>query len=447
MSESAAAAVPDDPTTILYGDVVNGINTCSICYDEICNCLVSTCGHMYCRSCVDRLFDGGTTKCPQCRSPMSRSSIKSIYVQNIGDVKGMKEIVQKYVKIVNKGKQKLAEVLQKYGQFQTLDEINAEITRLQAVHGTYADFESRAARLKEIDEDHEMQVSIFNSHIDALKQELNVCSNLKKLRKLVENEKKKLQEVQHVARQVEVDAKYKARVIVENAQEKAEQMSEDWDAKYAEIRKKYWQYDTLEEINNAGAELRAKIDQLKMDNGPILSLVEVSDARRKIQKEINDLRKRYKPYYSLHDAIHEEAKVMDKIKEAREKHANLLRYTDIKYEIKLAEDRLKNVKAELADAERERNSTVNVKLAAVKEMNAAISRTDQLKRKQAEITKWLAAPEKIYHEMELLKSTIKFQREWIEKILKKGKVDLDTFKDKAEKAVETLLMAVTEPTH
>ena len=52
------------------------VNTCPICYDEIRDVVVTTCGHMFCKECLQSYMRStGNNNCPSCRHPLKAGDI------------------------------------------------------------------------------------------------------------------------------------------------------------------------------------------------------------------------------------------------------------------------------------------------------------------------------------------------------------------------------------
>jgi hypothetical protein len=70
----------------------NDDNMCAICWDTINPPIayIKTCGHYFCKSCIDIMMKHGPTNCPNCREPFNKYNI--IIVQEMSDINNSSKI-------------------------------------------------------------------------------------------------------------------------------------------------------------------------------------------------------------------------------------------------------------------------------------------------------------------------------------------------------------------
>ena len=48
---------------------------CPICMDDVKNAVITTCGHVFCRGCVENWLINESAKCPLCRADISKAAL------------------------------------------------------------------------------------------------------------------------------------------------------------------------------------------------------------------------------------------------------------------------------------------------------------------------------------------------------------------------------------
>lgn len=60
----------------LVGLLASGaMEECPICMDDVTNAVITACGHVFCRSCVEHWLMNEDAKCPLCRGPVSAATL------------------------------------------------------------------------------------------------------------------------------------------------------------------------------------------------------------------------------------------------------------------------------------------------------------------------------------------------------------------------------------
>lgn len=436
---------------LMVGCVDHGFNTCPICLCEVVNMVISTCGHTFCRSCITRHLQSNsgryhpdTAPCPQCREISRKCDFRPLYLQDmftIDEGQYQSRILTQMIKYQHKFteerqrcqeeltglKHEIKPLRAAYSQYKTLGELKAAIARCEEEYGHYSDPKTQHAKRQHAIQDYESRISSYERQLNDLKKEIGAVTQF-----------------------------------------------QDCATQLAELKQMIGSYKSLKAINEKIIaeerkleECRSQIEAYKSQHSNVFNVIALNNKKHELQQEVKQLETRFGAMRGLKEIEEKRLQMEADLKTFNERHAYQFRYLGIIVETQVKEAKLREIKGKLndsiktleyverktetaiakADAEKQRYNTLYASYQhAKKQLNKMETEIRALDWRKKELQQWLSDREKIQHEIDTLRSTLKYQQELFQKILKKGKVDLDEFKGKAEKAVELLLLAVTEPT-
>lgn len=53
---------------------------CSVCCEREKNVIIKKCWHMFCKPCVDRVFEARSRKCPGCGCRIAETDVQAVYL-------------------------------------------------------------------------------------------------------------------------------------------------------------------------------------------------------------------------------------------------------------------------------------------------------------------------------------------------------------------------------
>lgn len=365
---------------------------CIICRENEVNRVIK-CGHTFCASCIYQLRDNGTNSCPYCRVKFYdiyqlNTSSACVMVKN--DYIDYRDLNSRYWQLRN---------------IADLDTVGAEIQQK---------IDNMTLKLEDLN-------SKYSTTLQHKTDEVMAA-------------------VQHEKTIILNQAKCTAQSIIENSKAEKTRLEKQ----ISVLRKTYWGYQNLDEVNKRAQQIdheihtmMQKFEKFKTDHANELKTMTIAELNESIQKKHNDL----KGIVNLREKMNAIEVAFNKYKA---EHPYYSAYT-ISNLIDIKTRELKDLERMIAH-----NTPINAKLvenqrSVRKDVMEAQEKLKAIRNETNRLKQWIEKPRAIKHEIETLRNTIKYQREWIERVLKDGKKNMHEFKLKAEKAVEVLLLAVTDP--
>lgn len=65
-----------------------GLEECPICMEDVADAIITSCGHVFCRDCIENWLLNNVADCPMCRSRITRAGLFSAPQEGSGSGDG-----------------------------------------------------------------------------------------------------------------------------------------------------------------------------------------------------------------------------------------------------------------------------------------------------------------------------------------------------------------------